>query len=66
MHLESSQKMMMLLLPCTGALFPQHDGEHGLKILLKMMESIEEHLGSALQQQGTKHQGGLLLLILQR
>lgn len=55
MCLNISQKMMMLLLPCIGALFPQDDGEHGMKILLKMMESIEAHLGSALQQQGTKH-----------
>lgn len=54
------------LTPCLGALFPEEDGEHGMKILLKLMESIEKHLGSALRQQSTEHQGGLLLLILQR
>lgn len=54
------------LTPCLGALFPQDAGEHGVKILLKLTESIEVHLGSALQQQGTMHQGGLLLFILQR
>lgn len=58
--------MMTLLVPWTGALFPQDEGEHGMKMLLKLVESIEAHLGSALQQQGTKHQGGLPLLILQR
>lgn len=29
------------LTPCLGALFSQGTGEHGMKVLLKLMEGIE-------------------------